>query len=424
MQQWVPLSPTVVGSTFIEGSSLFQSSTAQYCVDQLIRKESFTGESITIPCSFTYPEPKNLIAVSLAVKASKRKFCGDDTDIIYNSSKTTKFTQHAERLSVQYKLGAKTSSLTIKDLMKADEQIYCCRLRVQFSNGNSIPWQNLIGTTVVVKGEKEMVLEQENFIFALPGDTVTIIARFTFKNQTTNANVTKCNVFMSTEDNGCEDEIYRITCAQRTNENIVFFKIKNSDYSHNGFYCYSIEVSLGEYNYVGRNSLRSQLLVLKPIGVSIINQTTEVEFSGPIIINCNFSVQDIISAHSAGDGGTLSTQVYWMVGEPREHFVYHPNEDYILPEYRGKTKLVGQSDLLLEDFPGPDNITLYCRVAIRFCSRPPPPNFIDSILEEGPGTLIRVQDGTVLRSQFRLGSSSVTQLKLRAAETCFLSAFL
>ncbi|XP_069618613.1 uncharacterized protein [Ranitomeya imitator] len=240
--------------------------------------------------------------------------------------------------------------------------------------------------------EKEMILEQEDLILALTGDIVTIIAQFSFKNQITIANVTHCAVFWSRKDNGCGNEIYPITCTQRNEENIVFLKINNTDDSHNGFYCFSMEVSVGEYNFIGRKHVRSQLLVLEPSSISTINQTTEVEFMGPVIINCSFSVQDIISAYPVGDRRTLRTEVYWMVGEPRQHFVYHPNEDYIHPEYRGKTKLIGQSDLLLEDFHGPDNTKFYCRVAITFCLTYKPPNYMESILQEGPGTVVRVQD--------------------------------
>ncbi|XP_077118701.1 uncharacterized protein LOC143774818 [Ranitomeya variabilis] len=371
---------------------LSQLSLAQYCVEQPNRKESFTGESITIPCRFSYSDSENLITVSLAVKAANGGFCGSDSDIIYNSSKRIATGQYSRRLAVEFNLKEKTSLLTLKDLRSKDEQFYCCRLRIHFSDGNSVPWQHPTGTSVVVRGEKEMILEQENLILALTGDIVTIIARFSVKNQITIANVTQCAVFRSRKGNGCGNEIYPITCAQRNEENIVFLKINNTDDSHNGFYCFSMEVSVGEYNFIRRKHVRSQLLVLEPSRVSKINQTTEVEFMGPVIINCSFSVQDIISAYPVGDRITLWTEVYWMVGEPRQHFVYHPNEDYIHPEYRGKTKLIGQSDLLLEDFHGPDNTKFYCRVAMTFCLTHRPPNNMESILQEGPGTVVRVQD--------------------------------
>ncbi|XP_073507128.1 uncharacterized protein [Phyllobates terribilis] len=383
---------------------LSQSSLAQYCVEQPNRKESFIGESIAIPFSFTYLESENLNAVSLAVKAAQIGYCGSDDDIIYNSSISItspqytiynssiniKSPQYTGRLAVLYNLEARTSLLTIKDLRSQDQQIYCCRLRIHFSNGSSIPWQHPVGTRVVVRGEDEMILEEENLILALTGDIVTIIARFTFKNRTMIANLTKCDVFRSTNDNDFGNQLYPITCTQRTNENIVFFKINSTDDSHNGFYYY--EVSAGGYSYTGHKNLRSQLLVLKPSSGSKINQPTEVVFRGPVIINCSFSIQDIISPYAIGDRSTLWTQVYWMVGEPREHFVYHPNGDYIHPEYRGKTKLIGRSDLLLEDFHGPDNTTLYCRVEVRICLMRPPPNCMKSILEEGPGTVLRVQE--------------------------------
>ncbi|XP_075711643.1 uncharacterized protein LOC142748430 [Rhinoderma darwinii] len=238
-----------------------------------------------------------------------------------------------------------------------------------------------------------MILEQESFILALPGDIVTIVARFSIKNQITTPNVTVCNVFVGPEDTRCEDEMYPVPCTQRINENIVFIKINDTNDSHKGFYCYSINVSMGGSNYTGRTNNGIQLLILEPGKDLKINQPTEVEFRKPVIINCSFSMQDMISGFSIGNNSVLWSQVYWMVGEPREHFVYHPDRDYIHPEYKGMTELIGQSDLLLEDFHGPDNTTLYCRVAIRFClGNNDPPNPITTILKEGPGTLLRFYD--------------------------------
>lgn len=236
-----------------------------------------------------------------------------------------------------------------------------------------------------------MTLKQESLILALPGDTVTIIVRFTLKNQTATPNVTECGVFRAT-DKGCGNTLYPVTWTQGIHGNIVFVKINGTDDSLNGFYCVSINVSIGGSSYSGRTNIGSQLLVLERSNSSKITQTPEVEFSGPVIINCSFSIPDILRTFPVGIGSVLWTQVYWMVGEPREHFIYHPNEDYIHPEYKGRTRLIDQSNLLLENFHGPDNTTLYCRVAIRFCFSHNSPNRIDTVLEEGPGTLLRVPD--------------------------------
>ncbi|XP_044138679.1 uncharacterized protein LOC122929233 isoform X2 [Bufo gargarizans] len=188
--------------------------------------------------------------------------------------------------------------------------------------------------------------------------------------------------------------MYSAACTQRINENIVSVTVNSSD-EFNGFYCYSINGFVGGANYTRRTNTGTQLLILKPSGASNINQTMEVEVNGSVIINCSFSIQDMISTINVGKRSVLWTQVYWMVGEPREHFVYHPNEDYIHPDYKGKTKLIGRSDLLLEDFQGPDYTTLYCRVAVRFClQNTKTQNPVETILQEGPGTVLRVRETT------------------------------
>ncbi|XP_040197700.1 uncharacterized protein LOC120930591 [Rana temporaria] len=118
-----------------------------------------------------------------------------------------------------------------------------------------------------------------------------------------------------------------------------------------------------------------------------IIQPEEVEFHHPTTINCSFTVQEkrII----------LRTEVYWMIGDPRESYIYHPNPDYIHPDYRGKTRLVDGSNLLLEDFHGPDNTTFYCRVIIRRClATERHPGLTVTILEDGAGTHLLVKGNT------------------------------
>ncbi|XP_066446185.1 uncharacterized protein [Eleutherodactylus coqui] len=374
---------------------LSHGSLAQYCVEQPYEKESFTGESITVPCSFTYRENISPLSVSLVVRAGSGHLCLTGDGEIHNSTTNHTIPKYDGRLSVQLDPAARTSSFTIKNLTGLDSQMYCCRYSISLPKDSSTAWeywQLTEGTRISVKGEKEMILEQESLILAFPGETVTIAARFALKNQTTTPNVTECRVFMSTADRWCGNQMYLATCTQRRDDNLVFVKINNTDNIHNGFYCYSIHVFGGGYKYTGRRTIGSQLLVLERSRATTINQTTEVEMRGPVRISCNFSVEDMIRTFSVGDRSVLWTQVYWMFGEPREHFVYHPNTDYIHPDYKGKTKLIGQSDLLLQDFRGPDNTTLFCRVAVRFCSPVGRPNTITTILGEGPGTLLRVLD--------------------------------
>ncbi|XP_069842532.1 uncharacterized protein [Dendropsophus ebraccatus] len=375
---------------------LCHGSSAHYCVEQPYGGESFSGESITIPCRFTYSETIFPASISFEVKASHEHFCRGDNSTIYNSSIHYTSNPYAGRLSAQVDLQTRTSSLIITDLKSEDQKKYCCRYTIYPFEGTPIPWQIQDGTRVVVRGEKEMILEQEPFILALPGDIVTIIARFKVKNQTTTSHVTGCGIYRSTEGKRCGETMYPVTCTQSINGSSVVVIINNTDYSQNGFYCLSINVSRGGVNYTGRENIGSNLLVLQSNGTLKINQTSEVEFRGPVRINCSFSIQDTPSPYKMGS--VLWTRVYWMTGEPRERFVYHPNKDYIHPRYKGTAELIGRSDLLLKDFHGPDNTTLYCRIAIRFCTATDKPNSMTTILDEGPGTLIRVYDNTEPKS--------------------------
>ncbi|XP_072006022.1 uncharacterized protein [Engystomops pustulosus] len=394
---------------------LSQDSLAQHCVEQLHRKESVAGKSITIPCSFSYPRTVIPDAVSFLVKAGYGNFCGRENEEIYDSLRNYTSAKYGGRLSVQLDLGSRTSSVTIKDLRMEDQLMYCCRFIILVSNKVIEKWQHPVGTFLMVEGEKAMILEEEFLLLALPGDTVTLIARFTIRNLTMTPRVTACGVFK-----GCGDELYPGNCTQRNNESIAFIKIHNADTSVNDIYCYSVNVSVGGTNYTRRTNNGSRILVLGQGDTTKDNQTTELEVMGSIMLNCTLSLHKIISAASIENTSVLWTQVYWMYGEPREHFIYHPNQDYIHPEYKGKTKLIGHSDLLLEDFPGPDNLTLYCRIAIRFCSgKKNEENPIKTILEEGPGILLRV-----LEKAEPTPEPHISGLQTIIIGSCVSSAFL
>ncbi|XP_075061117.1 uncharacterized protein LOC142149710 isoform X2 [Mixophyes fleayi] len=106
-------------------------------------------------------------------------------------------------------------------------------------------------------------------------------------------------------------------------------------------------------------------------------QPSVTVFNNHAIINCMYSAPQYENI--------LWTRVYWMVGNSREHFIYHPDPDFIHPDYKGKTRLINESILVLEKFHGPDNTTFYCRVVIQRCGLQ-----TEVIMEEGPGTQLRI----------------------------------
>ncbi|XP_075062547.1 uncharacterized protein LOC142151115 isoform X2 [Mixophyes fleayi] len=361
-------------------------STGRYCVDQPNIAESLIGESITFSCSYVYPESEDSISsVTISVKAAGDHYCGQGDTEIYNSDSNSSARGYEGRLSAMLDRNTRSALITIKNLRSMDNSRYCCRVNIERKNRSPERWQSPTGTNIKVKGENDVILDQPHFITALAGDTVTVLSRFKTKNSNIYHNVTACHVCWNMDYNECGRNKYTINCTQRIGENVVFFQISQVNSSHEGQYYYVIDLSTEDGSVSSYRGIGTELLVTPDKNTLNISQPLEVVFKNATIVNCNFSVED--------NRDILWTGVYWMTGNPREHFVYHPDSDYIHPDYKGKTRLVGKSNLLLEEFRGPDNTTFYCRVAIRRCLHDTNnPNRIETILEEGSGTRLRFQE--------------------------------
>ncbi|XP_073479052.1 uncharacterized protein [Aquarana catesbeiana] len=357
-----------------------------YCVDQPARTESIEGKSVTIPCQFSFPESENSTkSATFIVKASDENFCGGDKKNIYDSSKGFFSPKYRGRLNVTFDLRHRNASITINNVMKEEATRYCCRLELSFINGDKQSWQTPDGTRLTVKDRNDPGLETIPVIFAAPGDNVTLLGHFTSNNLTSASDVT-CHVWRTPDrDTGCDRGTNIGECTYKNNS--LSFQINQVTSEDNAFYCWQVNISPNNeekntYYYLG-----PQLLIIGKTNNLNITQTEEVEFHQPVTINCSFTLQQ--------NNDILQTEVYWIFGDARESYVYHPNLDYIHPDYKGKTRLVDGSNLHLEDFHGPDNTTFYCRVIFRQCfGREGSPNRIDTFLEEGPGTPLTVKDPT------------------------------
>ncbi|XP_077326766.1 uncharacterized protein LOC143961374 isoform X2 [Lithobates pipiens] len=355
----------------------------QLCVDQPPRTESIEGKSVTIPCQFSFPESENNIKfATIIVRASDQYFCRGDNAIIHDSSKGSFSPKYRGRLNVTFDQRHKNASITINNVKKEDATRYCCRLELSFIIGENMKWQSPDGTLLTVKDRNDPGLETTPVIFAAPGDNVTLQGHFISNNLTSASDVT-CHV-RRTADRATRCDLGANIGGCTYKNNSLSFQINQVTSENNAFYCWQVHISTNNeekntYYYLG-----PQLLIIDKTNNLNIIQTEEVEFHQPVTINCSFTLQQ--------NNDILQTEVYWIFGDARESYVYHPNLDYIHPDYKGKTRLVNGSNLHLEDFHGPDNTTFYCRVIFRQCfGREGSPNRIDTVLEEGSGTRLTVK---------------------------------
>ncbi|XP_041443300.1 uncharacterized protein LOC121401660 [Xenopus laevis] len=362
----------------------------QYCVDQPSGVEVFAGDSVTFPCSFVFS--RNLTAITnraIVFQAGNISYCGAP---IYNSRYGNTIQEYKGRVSLVGDPQAQNGTITLTSVRTSDRKNFCCR--VQLLNQNTIiqQWQNGGGTRLTVRGENKMTMHQPPFISALVGDTVTIPCHFSISSKKKIQKISVSSVQWSFgQSQSCGTVIYnsstgavrredreRISVAGEGGASILIKRVTTND---RGWYCCGAQVTGDGQVYTTQRERGTNLIITGKNNRMKIKQPKEVTFTNSSTISCNFTLPE--------DEDPLWLGIYWMFGNPREGFAYHPHPELIHPRYRGKTRLVGQSDLYLEEVIGMDNTNFYCRVAMRLCNDTQQ-NTIETLLEEGAGTLLHV----------------------------------
>ncbi|XP_072255443.1 uncharacterized protein [Pyxicephalus adspersus] len=365
----------------------------QHCVDQPERIESQEGKSITIPCQFSFPQSGKITKSSIIVKASKKNYCDGDNSVIYNSSQEIDSPRYQDRLQVKWDLSHRNISITINNVTKEDATKYCCRIELQLGERYE-QWQKPEGTQLIVKDRNEPSLETIPVVVAALQENVMLLGHFTSNGVSSASNIT-CYIVRTTDPiTDCASSTNFRNCTYSNNS--LSFQISEVTSEDQGFYCWKVLISRNDgetktYLYNG-----PQLQIINKTKELNIIQSEEVEFDRSAILNCSFTVQQ--------KNDILLTEVYWMIGSSRETYVYHPNPHYIHPDYKGKTSLVNESNLLLQDFRGLNNTIFYCRVTIRQCLEPlgDSRNRRVTILEEGLGTHLIIKDEIPMKDSLRI----------------------
>ncbi|XP_053575466.1 paired immunoglobulin-like type 2 receptor alpha [Bombina bombina] len=375
-----------IHTRFKEGS--INNSAGEYCVDQPLAIESLPGESVTIPCKYSYPSGiANVISTNISWRTCLENFCNDE---IYNN--TRNFT-----VSLSLNAQAQEGAVTIKNITSNLNFKYCCRIRLDIQNGKPVEWQHPNGTRLTVKGEN-LILDQPSYIAVPIKDSVTIPCHYRTGNsvsilsltsvQWSSGDTPSCTnvIYNSTTNYTHESYIGRISPVEKGLASIYIKHVKASD---NHWYCCRVEIMTTSGKLSSTYNKGTQVIAKEPTNILNVTQTEKVISStsfNRVTISCNFI--------QPKDKELMSFDVYWMAGKYKEDYVYHHKTDFIHPLYKGKTQLVNKSHLLLEVMHDMDNTTFYCRVVIRkyLPKINKQPYFIDTLLAEGPGTLLKVYD--------------------------------
>uniref|UniRef100_A0A8D0HN03 Ig-like domain-containing protein n=1 Tax=Sphenodon punctatus TaxID=8508 RepID=A0A8D0HN03_SPHPU len=141
--------PLEASSLLLLGGLLHAAAGSSYNISQPPSLSGLVGQSVTLPCSFTFPaEIKPIRAPDIYWR--RQSFHGE---FIYNHTEGFTHASYRGRISLVGDPQQQSGSIQIRDLKVSDTNMYFCCIRVQwYNNGReSECWQSNPGTRLTVQ---------------------------------------------------------------------------------------------------------------------------------------------------------------------------------------------------------------------------------------------------------------------------------
>ncbi|XP_044138677.1 uncharacterized protein LOC122929232 isoform X2 [Bufo gargarizans] len=340
-----------------------------YCTEQRGTVIVEEKGSVTIPCNFTYSNPKGKpVDVRVSWKRSKLERCGDG-ETIYNHTRNWTHENYIGRISWGGNPnGEKKATITINDLRRTDGPTICCRMEIYVDNTYKDGFQNRHGTNI--KFKDEFSVEQTDVVPAMIGEDITIPCFVHYKDPSVidlvSWHIGSSDVCAENNENSI---IWNqpITVDPGERWSVVAFpqdlslRLKGVTSEDIKQYCCRVRTKLrnniassthGTEVVLVDNSINPEFEVLQP-------EKTSSDVDGSATISCSYKYQS--------DTNLLWTGVFWRVSSPNGSYAYHPFPAMVHSTYRGRTELRGLADLRIKGVKDTDNTTYYCFVMLKFC---------------------------------------------------------
>ncbi|XP_040271128.1 uncharacterized protein LOC120986554 isoform X2 [Bufo bufo] len=337
-----------------------------YCTEQrgtiIIEEKS----SVTIPCNFTYPNPKGKpVDVRVSWTQSKSERCGG-AETIYNRTTNWTHDNYKGRISLGGNPnGERTATITINDLRRTDGPTICCRIEIYVDNTYKDGFQNRHGTNI--RFTDEFSVEQTDLVPAILGEDITIPCLVHYKDPSLIALV---SWHVGSSDVCAENTIIwnqPITVNPGERWSVVAFpqdlslRIKGVTSEDIKQYCCRVGTKLR--NNIASSTHGTEVVLvdnpLNPVFEVVQPEKTSSDVDDSANISCSYKFQS--------DTNLLWTGVFWRVGSPKGAYAYHPFPAMVHSTYRGRTELRGLADLRIKGVKDTDNTTYYCFVMLKFC---------------------------------------------------------
>ncbi|XP_041443294.1 uncharacterized protein LOC108710653 isoform X2 [Xenopus laevis] len=337
-----------------------RTSSDHFCAHQIRTIRVTEGQSITIPCTFTYNRNIYDKGIRIDWGVSTGRGCWE-SDTSYDILSISKYSGRIFRLDPPY--GNNSASITIHRLRPTDGPVICCRVE---ASGGSVPpytWNNRYGTLLIFSEPAQISVEQLDVIPALPGETITIPCYVHYPPGTRETLQTV--TWRKGPRPVCISESHPLDTQDKTGRySVVDFptdvslQINRVQREDSGYYCCIVRTSKGENNIrSGTELVIEEQSTQQELDIRQSHNTTVSE-GDSVTLNCSF--------HSTQT--PLWAWIYWRVGSPTGDYVYHPNKQMVHSSFKGRTELRGQADLHIEGVQRNDSDTYYCIVIFQYCA--------------------------------------------------------
>ncbi|XP_069816091.1 uncharacterized protein [Dendropsophus ebraccatus] len=337
-----------------------------HCIYQPRNVRVREGDTVTIPCSYTYPEDlKGKSQIVIQWGEHDRPYCSNIRTYIADIDGNI-LEKYKERMSTVTHPDKRTASLIIRGWKPSDGTAFCCTATIYRTDNKPFTWSDTYGTNLTFEDGRSVYQVEE--LMAVPGEELIIPCYYPLKTLGEAQQVT----WYTGDTEQCE-----------YNKNI---KIYSWNPTHpGGEDPYSLvnfpeDVSLSMHHVQGYHRFccyvitRTETILSKsgteliiadpPSSSSPFNVTQPNNMTGhrgeSVTLSCSYT--------SYLESDVLGTTIYWRLGNLSGPYVYHPYKEMVHPGYRGRTEITGAADLHIQGLQRSDDAMYYCFVVIRVCT--------------------------------------------------------
>ncbi|KAM4036846.1 uncharacterized protein ACNLHF_015667 [Anomaloglossus baeobatrachus] len=331
-----------------------------FCVYQPKTLSVKEGDSVTVPCSFTYLEElreKSQIIVNWGERDGPT--CSKIKKSITDGSGNI-MDEYKDRMSIiKSPNNNRTESLIIRGVKASDGITFCCRATIL---PFSYTWYDTYGTSLHFAGGKWVSQLEE--VIAIPGEEVIIPCHYSLE---TLGEARTVSWYMGDYD-GCvyseKDLLYTWDQPQTYSRySLVNFpedvslRIHSVQQFEVPHYCCKVTTSKGKTE----SKLSTTLAIAGfPFSFTVTqpnNITAHRDES--VTLNCSYS--------QYMESEVLGVNIYWRAGNISGPYAYHPYKEMVHPRYSGRTEIKGAADLHIRGLQTSDDSIYYCFVMFKMC---------------------------------------------------------